>query len=164
MFCLFSSFTASIFPFRSLIYLEYIFVYGVMKYSNFILIFLLERTCTLSSTVSWKSLSRVQLFATLWIIQSMEFSRQNTRVCSLSLLQGIVPTQGLNPGLSHCRRILYRVIRLSPPQWLFPTSIPGISVGGFPFLLPFSNIYCLYQWPFWPMWSDTLLQSWVAFL
>ena len=28
---------------------------------------------------------------------------QNTRVGSLSLLQGILPTQGLNPGLLHCR-------------------------------------------------------------
>ena len=32
---------------------------------------------------------------------------QNTRVGSLSLLQGIFPTQELNPGQSHCRRILY---------------------------------------------------------
>ena len=32
---------------------------------------------------------------------------QNTRVGSLSLLQGIFPTQGLNPGLPHCRWILY---------------------------------------------------------
>ena len=31
---------------------------------------------------------------------------QNTAVGSLSLLQGIFPTQGLNPGLSHGRRIL----------------------------------------------------------
>ena len=28
---------------------------------------------------------------------------QNTGVGSHSLLQGIVPTQGLNPGLPHCR-------------------------------------------------------------
>ena len=28
---------------------------------------------------------------------------------SLSLLQGIFPTQGLNPGLPHCRRILYQL-------------------------------------------------------
>ena len=28
---------------------------------------------------------------------------------SLSLLQGIVPTQGLNPALPHCRRILYQL-------------------------------------------------------
>jgi len=33
-------------------------------------------------------------------------SGQNTEVGSLSLLQGIFPTQGLNPGLPHCRRIL----------------------------------------------------------
>ena len=31
---------------------------------------------------------------------------QNTGVGSLSLLQGIFPTQGSNPGLLHCRRIL----------------------------------------------------------
>ena len=32
---------------------------------------------------------------------------QNTWVGSLSLLQEIFPTQGSNPGLLHCRRILY---------------------------------------------------------
>ena len=34
---------------------------------------------------------------------------QNTAVDSLSLLQGIFPTQGLNPGLPHCRQILYHL-------------------------------------------------------
>ena len=34
---------------------------------------------------------------------------QNTGVGSLSLLQGIFPTQGSNPGLLHCRRILYQL-------------------------------------------------------
>ena len=33
----------------------------------------------------------------------------NTGVGSCSLLQGIFPTQGLNPGLQHCRRILYQL-------------------------------------------------------
>ena len=32
---------------------------------------------------------------------------QNTGVGSLSLLQGIFPTQRLNPGLLHCRQILF---------------------------------------------------------
>ena len=32
---------------------------------------------------------------------------QNTGVGSLSLLQGIFPTQGSNPGLPHCMQILY---------------------------------------------------------
>ena len=31
---------------------------------------------------------------------------KNTRVGCHALLQGIVPTQGLNPGLPHCRQIL----------------------------------------------------------
>ena len=34
---------------------------------------------------------------------------QNTGVGSCFLLQGIFPTQGLNPGLPHCRRILYQL-------------------------------------------------------
>ena len=33
---------------------------------------------------------------------------QNTGDGSLSLLQGIFPTQGSNPGLPHCRQILYQ--------------------------------------------------------
>ena len=35
---------------------------------------------------------------------------QNTGVGSLSLLQGIFPTQGLSQGLLHCRQILYLLI------------------------------------------------------
>ena len=34
---------------------------------------------------------------------------QNTGVGSLCLLQGIFPTQRSNPGLPHCRQILYRL-------------------------------------------------------
>ena len=34
---------------------------------------------------------------------------QNTGVSSLSLLQGIFPTQGSNPGLLHCRQVLYQL-------------------------------------------------------
>ena len=57
----------------------------------------------------WKWLSPVRLFATLWTIQSMEFSRQNTGMGSLSLLQQIFLTQELNWGLPHCRQILYQL-------------------------------------------------------
>ena len=34
---------------------------------------------------------------------------QNTVLDSLFLLQGIFPTQGSNPGLSHCKQILYQL-------------------------------------------------------
>ena len=37
------------------------------------------------------------------------FPGQNTVVGSLSLLRGIFPTQELNPGLLHCRQILYQL-------------------------------------------------------
>ena len=58
----------------------------------------------------WKSLSRVWLFATPWTIYSPWNSPgQNTRVGSLSLLQGIFPTQVSNPGLPHCGQILYQL-------------------------------------------------------
>ena len=43
---------------------------------------------------------------------------QNTGVGSLSLLQGIFPTQGLNPGLLHCRRILYQLSHKGSPKIL----------------------------------------------
>ena len=43
---------------------------------------------------------------------------QNTGVGSLSLLQGVFPTQGLNPGLPHCRRILYQVSHKESPRIL----------------------------------------------
>ena len=66
----------------------------------------------------WKSLSHVRLFATPWTIQSMEFSRPEYWSGSLSLLQGIFPTQGSNPGHSHCRRILYQLSHKASPRIL----------------------------------------------
>ena len=39
----------------------------------------------------------------------MEFPGQNTGVGSLSRLQEIFPTQGLNRGLLHCRWFLYQL-------------------------------------------------------
>ena len=42
-------------------------------------------------------------------IQSMEFSRPEYLSGELSLLQGIFPAQGSNPGLPHCRQILYQL-------------------------------------------------------
>ena len=43
---------------------------------------------------------------------------QNTGVGSLSLLQGIFPTQGSNPGLPHCRQILYQLSYKGSPRTL----------------------------------------------
>ena len=56
----------------------------------------------------WKSLSCVQLFVTPWLYSPWNYLGQNTGVSSLSLLQGIIPTQESNRGLLHCRQILYQ--------------------------------------------------------
>ena len=46
------------------------------------------------------------------------FPGQNTGVGSLSLLQRIFPTQGSNPGLLHCRCILYQLGHKGSPRIL----------------------------------------------
>ena len=43
---------------------------------------------------------------------------QNTGVGTLSLLQRIFPTQGSNPGLLHCRQILYQPSHKGSPRML----------------------------------------------
>ena len=45
-----------------------------------------------------------------------DLPNQNTGVGSLSLLQGIFPTQGLNRGLPHCRQILYQLSDQGSPS------------------------------------------------
>ena len=60
-----------------------------------------------------QSLSQVWLFETLWTIAHQAplsmgfFSSKNSRVGCHFLLQGIFPTQGLNPGVPHFRQTLY---------------------------------------------------------
>ena len=49
---------------------------------------------------------------------------QNTRVGSLSLLQRIFPTQGSNPGLTHCRQILYQLSHKGSPRILEGVAYP----------------------------------------
>ena len=51
---------------------------------------------------------------------------QDTRVGSRSLLQGIFPTQGSNPGLPHCRRILYQLSHQGSPNTIF-SSVQSLS-------------------------------------
>ena len=58
---------------------------------------------------------------------------QNTGVGSLSLLQGIFATQGLSPGLPHCRRLLYQLSRKRCPrtvEWVVYSFSRGYSWPG----------------------------------
>ena len=72
-----------------------------------------EPACILSRRV--KSLSRVQLFATPWAVgayyapPSMGFSRQEYWSGLPFPSPEVFQTQGLNPGLQHCRQTLYRL-------------------------------------------------------
>ena len=52
---------------------------------------------------------------------------QNTGVGSLSLLQGIFPIQGSNPGLPHCRRIIYQLSHNRSPRILEWVAYPFSS-------------------------------------
>ena len=52
---------------------------------------------------------------------------QTTGVGSLSLLQGIFPTQGSNPGLLHCRKILYQLNHKGSPRILEWVAYPFSS-------------------------------------
>ena len=54
-----------------------------------------------------KSLSCVRLFVTPWLLSPWNFPGKNTGVGCHFLLQRIFLTQGLNPGLPHCRQTLY---------------------------------------------------------
>ena len=71
-----------------------------------------------------KSLSRVRLFATPWtvactrLLHPWDFLGKNTGVGCHFLLQGIFPTQGLNPGLLHCRQKLYHLSHQGSPERL----------------------------------------------
>ena len=52
---------------------------------------------------------------------------QSTRVGSRALLQRIFPTQGLNPGLLHCRQILYQLNHKGSPRTLEWVAYPFSS-------------------------------------
>ena len=86
---------------------------------------------------------------------------QKTGVGSLSLLQGIFPTQGLNPGLPHYKWILYQLSHkgsLRTREWVaYPFSVdlpdpgikpgsPALQVDSLPTELPGKPIPILLEW------------------
>ena len=70
------------------------------------------------------------MFDSFWphgLYSSWNSLGQNTGVVSLSLLQGIFPTQRSNPGLPHCRQILYQLSRKESPRILEWVAFPFSS-------------------------------------
>ena len=86
---------------------------------------------------------------------------QNTVVGSCSLLQGIFPTQGSNPGLLCCRRTLYQLSHQGSPrilEWVACSPVdlsdPGIKPVS-PAELPGKPLciyVCIYVYIFWLCW------------
>ena len=89
-----------------------------------------------------KLLSRVRS-ANLWTV-SRDFPGKSTGVGCHSLLQGIFPTQGSNPGLLHCRRMLYHLSHQGSPS-------PSVTHN-------FDDVMTDMQT------EETLLLSWICFL
>ena len=77
--------------------------------------------------IVWKSLSRVRSLRPHGLYSPWNSPGQNTGVGSLSLLQGIFPTQGSNPSLLHCRWILYQLSHSGSPRILEWVAYPFSS-------------------------------------
>ena len=97
------------------LYIQYVLVYKI------IFITLFPETLTLASWCFWDAMMKMK--AKVKVIQSSltlqphglhgpwNSPGQDTEASSLSLLEGIFPTQGSSPGLPHCRQILYQLSR-----------------------------------------------------
>ena len=115
------------------------------------------------------SLSCVQLFVTPWIYSPWNSPGQNIGVSSLSLPQGIFPSQGLNLGLPHCRWILYQLGHKGSPRILEQVAYPFSSGSSQP--KNRTGISCI-AGGFFTNWTirearsnltDTHMLSWVIF-
>ena len=81
---------------------------------------------------------RTQVFLIAgWFLLAEPGKPKNAGVASLSLLQGILPTQESNQGLLHCSRVLYQMsYQGSPPYWA------RYPIGSFAwYLLPETSIW-----------------------
>ena len=70
---------------------------------------------TLKSLLQHHSSKASILLCSAFFIVQLSDPYMATRVGSLSLFQGIFSTQGSNPGLPHCRRILYQLSHKGSP-------------------------------------------------
>ena len=86
-----------------------------------------------TAAVKWREVKFAQSCPTLWphgLYSPWNSLGQNTGMGSFCLLQGIIPTQGSNPGLLHCRQILYQLSHKRSPRILEWVAYP-FSSGSF---------------------------------
>ena len=84
-----------------------------------------EGVCTLSESESCSVMSNS--LGPHGLYSPWNSPGQNTGVGSLSLLQGIFPTQGSSPGLLYCRQILYQLSHKGSPRILEWVACPFSS-------------------------------------
>ena len=88
------------------------------------------------SYVKWsESESRSVVSDSLWphgLQSPWNSPGEYTEVRSLSLFQGTFPTQGLNPGLLHCRSFLYHLSHKGSPRILEWVACPFSSRSSWP--------------------------------
>ena len=128
------------------------------------------------------------MFDSLWpheLYNPWDSPGQNTGVGSLSLLQGISATQDSNPGLLHCRHILYHLNHKGSPRILervaypfsgrssWPRNQTGVSciAGGFFTNWAVSSVWdecnCVVVWAFFGiayLWDWNGLSGWPLFI
>ena len=101
-----------------------------------------------SSKYEWKWLSHVQSLQPHGLCSPWNSPGQNTGVGSLSLFRGIFPSQGTNPGIPHCRQIIYHLSH----KGSLTASRKDLLTGAHN--LQFSSIHSLsYVWLFATPWT-----------
>ena len=116
-------------------------MYIVYTYHNFLIHSTTDGHLSHFYLWKWKKVKVAQSCPTLCDLMDCPWNSpgQNTGVGSLFLLQGIFPTQGLKPGLPHCRWTLYQLSNKGSPrtlEWVAypffrgssqPRNQPGVS-------------------------------------
>ena len=103
---------------------------------TFVFITLLHVLCYFFRKWKWKSLSHVRLFATSWF-EAPRFATPWTvhgilqarilECVAFPFSRGIFPTQESNPGVPHCRQILYQLSYKGSPRILKLVAYPFSS-------------------------------------
>ena len=94
----------------------------------------------------WKSLSCVDSLRPHKLYSPWNSPGQNTGVGSYSFLQGVFPTQGLNPGLPHCRWSLYQLSYQGNPLFSGNDQILFLQISKFTLCWFCVNVTFLFQW------------------
>ena len=124
-----------------LLVLTLIHIIFYSSFSLFIFVFYLPFT---RSLMKWGSESHSVVSNSLWphgLYSPWNSLGQKTAVGSLSILQGIFPTQGSNPGLTHFRGILYQLIQKGNPRILLWVAYPFSSE--FSWLRNWTGVSCI---------------------